>query len=803
MSLAETLQAVYRLRQQPMFSLAVVAVLALAIGANTAMFTLVHAILLKPLPLRDPTRLVTITLVRPGNDRQPLSLPDLADLRSGMHTLEEVTALFGWSANVTGSGDAERLQGVRVLPNYFEVTGAAVAIGRPLLPSDEAQAVALLGHALWQRRFGGDPDVLGRSLVLNGERFEIVGILRPDFVSPVRDAEVVAPFSPATDPRRANRAQGFLRVMGRIREDVSIRQVSADLAAVVGRMRTAFPDSHGTDTGGAVRQLHEEVSGRAAPMLRLLLAAVGLVLLVACANLANLFLVRDSSRRRELAIRAALGASRRRIVVQLVTEAAILAVLGGALGLLLAEALVRTLIAIGPTDLPRVAEVRLDLRASFATLLISAGACLLFGVGPALHASRGDLRDALKGGDRALAGGSHRIRTWLIFVEVTLSTVLLLTSALLARSFQHVQAVDPGFRPAHTLTIRLSLPRARYRDRAAIAAFYDQLQPRIASLPGVRVVAASNVVPMNGYLATTTFQIDGLTGTDRPDVHYRMISPDYFRALGVALRQGRPFTSADRSDAQAVAIVNETFAAQYLGGVNPIGARVQLDDGEESPRTVHVVGVVANVKHFGLEREATLELYVPIAQVPDPTTIWLANNMYWVIQTDGEPLAATNAVRREIQSVDPNVPASFVRSMDQWMAASLAPRRFNLQLVGAFAMAALLLAVVGVYAVSAAAVAARTREIGIRAALGASRRGIMRLVLRGALVPVLLGVVAGSGAAALSGRALRGVLFGVTVGDPASLTFTAVTLICAAVLASYVPARRAAEVDPLEAIRVE
>jgi putative ABC transport system permease protein len=803
MSYQELRQAVRRLRQQPAFAAGVIAVLAVAIGANTAMFTLVNGVLLRPLPLRDPGALVTFALVKPGTDRQPLSLPDLADFKGESRTLEGIVAVFGWSVNLTGTGDAERLQGMRVSPEYFELTGAGVEVGRTIQPSDETQPMALISHGLWQRRFGGAADAIGKTLVLNGEPFTLAGVLGPDFVSIVRDVEIVAPFSAAADPRRANRAQGFLRAIGRVKPGMSSAQVADDLNGVSRRLRAAYPDSHGSDTGVMVKSLHEEISGRAAPMLRMLLAAVGLMLLVACANIANLFLMRGSARRRELAVRAAIGASRGRIVTQLVIEAAVLALAGGAVGLLVAQALVQGLIAIGPADLPRVAEIGTDWRVALFTLVVSLGASLLFGLAPAIQASRGDLHDALKEGDRGGSSAGGRLRAVLIFAEVALSTVLLITAALMARSFQQVTMVDPGFRPAQVLTIRLSLPRARYKTRAAIENFYEQLQPRVAALPGVRSVAAANVVPMNGYLATTSFFIDGVMVKDAPDVHYRMISPDYFRALGMTLRAGRAFTSADRADSPPVVIVNETFARQYLQGRSPVGARLRLDDGEKVPRMVEVVGVVGDVKHFGLEKETTIEAYVPISQVPEPTTIWLANNMYWVVGTTGAPLAVTNAVRREIAAVDPGVPASFVRSMDQWVGVSIAPRRFNLQLVAAFALATLLLAAVGVYAVSASAVSMRTREIGIRAALGASKGEVIGLVLRSGLAPVLLGLIAGTAGAFFSGRALASLLFGVTPRDPASLAIVAVTLTTAALVASYLPARRAGKVDPIIALRGE
>jgi putative ABC transport system permease protein len=803
MNLQQLRQAARQLRRQPAFSTGVIAVLAIAIGANTAMFTLVNGVLMRPLPLRDPASLVTFTIVRPGTDRQPMSLPDLVDFRAESRVLEGLAALFGWSVNLTGVGDAERLQGLRVSPDYFDVTGARVVLGRAIQPADEHQPVVLLSYGLWQRRFGGAADVIGTTLVLNGEAFTIAGVLSGDFVSLVRDVEIVAPFSPSTDPRRANRAQGFLRVIGRVKAGVTAQQVADDLNSVSRRMRVSYPDAHGSDTGMLVKSLHEEVTGRVAPMLRMLLAAVALMLLVACANIANLFLVRGAGRRRELALRMALGATRGRIVIQLVAEAAVLAVVGGALGLLVAQALVEGLVAIGPADLPRKSEVAIDWRVALFTLGVSLGASVLFGLVPAVQASRRDFRDATAAGDRGVSGGHGGLRSVLIFAEVALCTLLLITTAVLARSFQHVVAVDPGFRASRVLTIRLSLPRARYDTSAAIENFYQQLHARIATLPGVRAVAAANVVPMNGYLATTPFLLDGASPRDAPEAHYRMIGPDYFRVLGVPLRSGRPFTPADRADSAAVAIVNETFARHYWPGASPIGGRMRLDDGDKVPRVVEIVGVTGDVKHFGLEREATLEVYVPMSQVPDPTTIWLANNMYWVVETAGAPLAAANAVRREIAAVDAGVPASFVRSMDQWIDASIAPRRFNLLLVAAFAMSALLLAVVGVYAVSASAVATRTREIGIRSALGASKAEVIRMVLWSGLVPVLLGLVAGTMAAALSGRAIAGLLFGVSPQDPTSLAIVALTLTTAALVATYVPARRAGRVDPVVALRAE
>jgi predicted permease len=803
MSFNELWRAVRRSVRRPAFSAGVVLVLALAIGANTAMFALVNAILLRPLPLTDPDRLITFTFVRPGNDRQPLSLLDVGDFKESNRTLAGIASIFGWSANLTGQGDAERLSGMRVSPDYFQLTGTQVQLGRTVAADDEQRPIAVISHGLWQRRFGGAANAIGQSMVLNGEAFSIVGVLRPDFTGLIRDVDVVVPYSPASDVRRGNRAQGFLRVIARLKPGVTTVQAHEDLTAIARRMRDEYPDVHGADSGIRLAPLHEELTGRSAPMLRLLLAAVVLVLLVACANIASLFLVRGSANRQELAIRTALGASRARIVWHSISEAAVLGIIGGALGLLVARVLVDAMIANAPAGLPRLDEVGIDISVAVFTVALSLGASLLIGILPALQATRGDLRNGLQAADRGSSLGGTRVRSALVFAEIALSTVLLIATALLVRSFQQVQAVEPGFRPSSVLTIRVSLPRARYSGRVAIEQFANQVHPRIASLPGVRAVAAANVVPMNGYMATAGFFVDGVVAKNAPDAHYRMITPDYFRALGIPLREGRGFAATDDSKSAPVAVISETLARQFFTGRSAVGTRMRLADGEKAPREVLIVGVVGDVRHFGLEREATLEVYVPIGQVPDATTIWLANNMYWVVLTDGEPLSSANAVRREINGVDPAVPASFVRSMDQWLGNTIAPRRFNLQLVAAFAVAALLLVVVGVYAVSAFAVTVRTREIGIRTALGASRRDVLGLVLRTSASPILGGIGAGTAIALLMAPTLSNMLFGVTPRDTISLVIGPAALVGAALLANIIPARRASRIDPTLALRVE
>ena len=423
--------------------------------------------------------------------------------------------MFGWSANLTGNGDAERLSGMRVSGDYFQITGTQVQLGRALDLSDEQRPSALISHGLWQRRFGGAAGAVGQSMVLNGQAFTIVGVLRQDFAALIRDLDVVVPYSPANDVRRGNPAQGFLRVIARLKPGVTTTQAHDDLAAIGRRLRDKYPDAHATDTGIRLSPLHEEITGRSAPMLRMLLAAVVLVLLVACANLASLFLVRGTAHRQELALRTALGASRATIVGHILGETAVLGVIGGALGLLVARILIDAMITNAPAALPRVDEVGIDVPVALFTLVLSLGVSLVVGMVPAVQATRGDLRDALQQADRGSSSSGARARSALVFVEIALSTMLLIAAALLTRSFQSVQAVDPGFRSSRVLTIRLSLPRDKYDGHDAIQRFADQVQPRIASLPGIRAAAAANVVPMNGYLATAAFLVDGLIAEGR------------------------------------------------------------------------------------------------------------------------------------------------------------------------------------------------------------------------------------------------------------------------------------------------
>lgn len=799
--------AARRFRHKPVFLLGACALLALAIGGNTAMFTVVNAVMLRPLPLARPHEVVALHVVRDGTARGAFSLPMFLDLAATSRTLDGVAAYFQWSVNLTDGGDAERLQAMRVSGNYCQVLGADVALGRTLTPADagrEGGTAILISDGLWKRRFGGSNDILGRGLRLNGEAFTVVGVLRSDFPFQIREAELIAPWVPEQDPRRGNPALQFLRLVGRLAPGSSVAQAHAELETRLQEFRKTYPEAGAGDRAGRVVFLREDLTGSTDRLLKMLSAAVGLVLVIAAANLTNLLLVNGAGRLQEFAARRALGASSGRLVRQLLTEALVLAAAGVLLGLVVARLAVSALLAAGGAVIPRAAEVSLDLPAVLFALvlgvLISAGAALL----PAVQLVFITLRGIA--GQRSVTLGGRALRAWFVCVEVALSVLLVIGAGLLVRSFAAVQRVEPGFEPSGVLSLRLSLPRNRYKATADLARFYEQLAERIRGVPGVSGIAAANVVPMNNYLASAVIQPPGLEArpaSEWPEVHYRMISPDYFTVMGIPVVDGRPFTDADTASGMPVAVVTRGLARGYWQQGSPVGARIRVRDDTGKFREVEIVGVVGDVKHLGLEAETPREIYVPIPQVPDATSVWLANNMYWVAKTNGTPLSYANAIRREITAVDPDVASSFVRSMDQWLAQSVDTRRFNLRVVAVFAVTALLLAAIGVYGVAAEAVAVRTREIGVRAALGATDRQLTTVILKGGLGPVIGGAVLGTGAALVLTNALSSFVYGVTTHDP--MTFLAVFVLVAVVggVALYVPARRVTRIDPVLALRTE
>jgi putative ABC transport system permease protein len=800
------------LLKRPGLSLVAVLTLALGIGANTAIFSVVNAVLLRPLPFKSPEQLVWVWSTRTDRDKAFFSIPNFVDTRDQAVTLDQMAAYANWGANLTEGGEAERLQGVRLTPNALQMLGVEAAVGRTLVPEDGAtaiQRVVVLGYGLWQRRFGADRSLLGRTLTLNGEAYTVVGILPQSFTLPGAEVEMASPLVLETDARRTERGSNFLRAFARMKPGVTALQAQADLAAISERLREQHAEENAKLTAPRVVGLHEEIVGTYRKSLWLVLGAVGLVLAIGCTNLANLLLARATARHKEMAVRLALGASRRRLVRQLLTESILLAVVGGVLGLGLALWGVDALLALSPQDLPRLREVSIDGRLLGFTLCVSLLAGVGFGLIPALQASRVDLNEELKGEAKGLTAGMGRshTRSILIVSEIALSLVLLTSAGLLVKSFLLLQRVKPGFDTNNLLLVRLSLPQANYQKRDQVADFYEKLAPRIESLPGVQGVGAASVLPLSGMNARADFAIVGralLSAQDAPGAQNRWVSPGYFRLMSIPLLKGREFTREDGPQSPGVVVIDEALAARYWPNQSPLGQRLRIDDGGAAPpREVEVVGVVGQVKHVGLEDEPTPTVYAPFEQVPAGTVSFLINNLNLVVRTDGDPLALQGAVRREVQGIDRDVPASSVKTMEQFLSSAVAPRRFQMLLLALFAGAALVLAAMGVYAVISYSVAQRTHEIGIRVALGAGRSDVLKLILGQGVKLILLGLVAGLAASLALTRLMSSLLYGVSTFDPATFIVVSVLLALVALAACYIPARRSMKVDPMEALRYE
>jgi putative ABC transport system permease protein len=798
------------LGRRPGFTVAALIGLGLSIGANTAIFSMVNSIVLRQLPFKDSERLVWVWSTRTDRDKAPFSVPDFLDERDQNQTLEHMSAFSDWSANLTGGGDSERIQGLRISANVFRMLGVEAVAGRALIPEDDnagSAPVVVVTHGLWKRRFGGDPGLVGRTLTLNDESYTVVGVLPPNFVFPGTRAELAIPIRLEVDPRRTERDSNFLRAIARLKPGVTQQQAQADLTSIARNLQEQYPKTNARKTSVTLVSLRDHIVGDYQAALLMIMGAVGLVLLIACANIGNLLLARSSARTKEIAIRMALGASRGRLIRQLLTESVLLAVLGGMLGLFLAHLGRGLLMSLTPADLPRASEVDTDWRVLGFTLGLSVLVGIIFGLAPALVGSKANLSEDLKAGSRGTTGGNGRSRTrgFLVISEVGLSLMLLISAGLFVKSFTRLQQVDPGFNAENLLVVSLSLPKTRYSDRASVVNFYDKIAPRIQSLPGVKSVGAASILPLSGLIARVDYVVVGrppVSASERPSAQARMVSPDYFTTMGIPILRGRDFSTQDTPRSQPVAVISEALANTYWPSENAIGAHLMIDDGPEL-RDVEVVGVVGNVKHIRLDEEPSADIYVPFHQIPDDAVAWLINTMSLMVRTNSEPLAMAGAVRQEVHSVDATVPASSHRTMEQLISASIAPRRFNLLLVGAFAAVALLLAATGIYAVISYAVTQRTQEIGIRMALGAQPAHVMGLIVRQTLTLLIMGVVAGLIGAAASTSLIASLLFRVNAIDIPTFVLTSVLLICVGLLASYLPARRAMRVNPLTALRAE
>ncbi|HEV2861401.1 MAG TPA: ABC transporter permease [Pyrinomonadaceae bacterium] len=792
-----------KLRKSPGFSLVAVMTLALGIGANTAIFSVVNAVLLRPLPFDRPEQLISVfgTNARRSSFSRPHSYLNFSDLRAQNQTLEGMAAYTGATAALSGDGAPEQLSGVVASGDIFRVLKARPLMGRLLAPEDEkpgGSAVTVISHGLWQRRFGGDRGIVGRVIKLDGREREVVGVTPADFSFEfVTDAtDFWMPIDP-TAPGYQSRGAIFLDSIGRLKQGVTVEQARADLDIVASRLAEQYQDSN-AGIGVRLAAAQEELVGDVRPTLLVLLGAVGFVLLIACANVANLLLARSAGRHREIAVRRALGAWRARIVRQLLTESVLLAMAGGLLGLLFALWGVRLLSAFVPENVPRFNETSIDLRVLGFTLAASLLTGLLFGLAPALQSSRVDLNEALKEGGRGgtEGRGRRRFRSLLIVVEVALSLVLLVGAGLLIKSFVKLRNTDPGFDASNTLTASLSPAAVRYDTDEKVNDFYRLLVERVRALPGVESVGGVNPLPLSDNNLSFSFSVVGqapLPPGQGQSASARFVTPDYFRAQGVPLRAGRVFTEADKKGAPAVLVVNEAFARRYLPGVDPLGQRLRLGvnriEGE-------VVGVVGDIRGSRLATPAAPEYYVPASLVN-------FGDMTLVIRTSADPASLTPSLRQIVSEMDKELPLYDVRTMEALVARSVARQRFSMTLVGVFAALAMLLSAVGIFSVMSFLVAQRTHEIGIRMALGAQRRDILSMVVRQGVVLTVVGVAVGLAAAFALTRLMSGLLYEVSATDPVVYGGITVLLAGVALLACYVPARRATKVDPLVALRYE
>ncbi|HEV2915211.1 MAG TPA: ABC transporter permease [Pyrinomonadaceae bacterium] len=783
------------LLRRPMFTIVAVLTLTLGIGANSAIFSVVNALLLQPFPYPSAERLVTM--------RSNQSLPDVLDIQALSRSFEEVGGLTLQALDLTGAGEPVQVQAGLVTAGFFNVLGAQPIIGRTISAEEErtgGERVVVLSYGLWQRQFGGDANLVGKTIPLSGNDYTVVGIMGKDFDLPRGDPELYAPLR-VVNPIAANfRGVHFLRTYWRLRPGVTISQAQAEMASIDQRLEQQYPD----ENKGRRRQLqtlHELVAGDTRPALLVLFGAVGLVLLIACANFANLLLARAASREREVVIRAALGAGRRRLIRQMLTESVLLSLLGGAGGLLFALWGIDLLQSLKPANLPRLSHVGIDARVLLFTLAVSVLTGLVFGLVPALNATRLNVNEALKEGGRSNTAGvsRHRFSNLLVVSELALALVLLVGAGLLIKGFWRLRAVEPGFAPEHLLTMRIELPEARYKEIPTQAQFRERALEAINSLPGVEAALVSEI-PLSGDALNHNFVIEGRpvpTG-EEPELFSRSVAGNYFHAMRIPLLKGRDFTKQDREDAPLVGIINEAMARQYFPEQEPLGARVRWARADKE-QWITVVGVVGDVKHFGLDQPEEPAIYTPYAQFRDPWKRW----MNVVARSDGDPATIANMVKAQVWTIDSRIPVTKVHTMTEVMATSVAAQRFNMLLLAIFAGVALSLSAVGIYGVISYSVTQRTHEIGVRMALGARERDVLRMVVGQGLKLILVGVALGvTGAFALT-RLMSSLLFGVSAVDAPTFLAVSALLSAVALLACYIPARRAMKVDPMVALRYE
>jgi putative ABC transport system permease protein len=798
--------ALRMLVKTPGFTAVAVVTLGLAIGANTAIFSVVNAVLLRPLPYPHSEQLVRVFGSQPQLALAPSSPANFLEWKDENQVFERIGTYVGQGFNLLGGDKPERVIGARVSADLLQLMGVQAALGR-LFTNDEDQEgrgqVVILSHDFWRSRFGGDANTVRQTITLNDQSYTVIGVMPAGFAFPSTRTQAWVPIA-FNAAERKTRDTNFIDVVARLKPGVSIEQARANMNAVARSQAERYPKTN-TGVGVKVVSLREHIVGDVRPMLVVLLGAVAFVLLIACANVANLLLARAATRQREMAIRGALGASRSRVVRLLLTESVLLAVVGGAVGLLLAIWSLDLLVSLKPANLPRLAEIGVNRTVFLFTLTVSVVTGLLFGVAPALQVSKMDLNEGLKESSR---GGTdsprrHRVRALLVVSEVALSLVLLVGAGLMIRSFSRLLAVDPGFKADHVLTAFVSLPVSKYPKREEQTAFFDRLLERLRNAPGVSAAGLVTDIPLYGG-SSTGFDVEGhpeaAPGT-RPMTEYRLINSDYFAAMGMKLVKGRAFSRYDNEAAPSVVIINETMAARYFAGEDPIGRRLYLSGDPKDLR--EIVGVVGDVRNYGVDAEVKPEVYVPFLQSAPNYLSGVVSAMTIVVRSAIEPTALAAALREQVQALDKDQPVSEIRTMEWYLADSMAQRRFNMFLLGAFAGLALVLAAVGIYGVIAYTVTQRTHEMGIRIALGAKGGDILRLVFGNAMTTTLIGIALGLGAAFPLTRLLRSLLYQVSPTDPVVFAAIPLLLLSVAVIATYLPARRATRVDPIQALRTE
>jgi putative ABC transport system permease protein len=796
----DLIYAVRGLRKKPLFTAAAVLTLALGIGANSAIFTVVNAVLLRPLPYPAPDRLMMLWTYNPrqGYDKDVSAYPNFDDWRRQSASFEAMSAYFDANFTLTQAGDPAQIEGAIVTPGFFETLGVAPALGRTF-GAGEAARVAILSHGLWQTRFGGDPAMVGRTVMLNSVSYEVLGVMPASFAHP-EAAAVWTPLAPSERlaPLMQSRTAYWLQVVGRLKPGIDRRAAQSEMDMLASALERQYPDAN-AGIGVRLVPMREEIVGDVRQPLLLLFGTALLVLLIACANVANLLLARAASRQRELAIRTALGAGRRRLIAQLLTESLVLATVGGAAGLLLAAWGIQALPSLAPSDLPRLTGIRVDTSVILYTSLASLVTGLVFGAAPALQGAAATAGEFLKERGRAESPGARgrRLRAAFAIAEVAVALVLVIGAGLLVRSFVAMNKVDLGFDPRGILAVRVELPRARYSQDAQITAFFNDLASRLRALPGVQSIGLGSSIVRAPQ--SSTLSVHGRPA-QAPNVRnlsvpYDSVTPEFFTTLRIPLRRGRLFTSADGPATPRVVVVNESLARRFFPDDDALGGRVTYDDpADAQARWLTIVGIVADTRRGGVDREPRAELYYPLTQLPD-------RRMYVLVRTSGDPLALVRPAQAQVWAIDSNQPTASVRSVEAILADAQANRRFTTLLLGLFSIVALALAAIGIYGVIAYSTEQRVQEIGIRMALGASRTNVLTSVLKEAVMIGVGGLALGMAAALALTRFLSGLLFGVGARDPMTFVALPLGLLLVAVLAALIPATRAVRVNPLVALR--